>query len=70
LHCGGQGLKWCGGFEERHAGVFGAGKMVRKTLFLVCLIVLLLSLIGCQTVKGVGSDIEWVGEKGAEVIDK
>lgn len=44
--------------------------MVRKMLFLVCLIVLLLSLIGCQTVKGVGSDIEWVGEKGTEVIDK
>jgi len=44
--------------------------MVKKTLLLVLLIVLMLSLIGCQTVKGIGSDIEWVGEKGAEVIDK
>ncbi len=44
--------------------------MVRKMLFLVCLIVLLLSLIGCQTVEGIGGDIEWVGEKAAEVIDK
>jgi len=44
--------------------------MVRKTLLLVLLIVLMLSLIGCQTVKGIGSDIEWVGEKGAEVIEK
>jgi len=44
--------------------------MVKKTLLLVLLIVLMLSLIGCQTVKGIGSDIEWVGEKGTEVIEK
>ncbi len=44
--------------------------MVRKTLLLVCLIFLLFSLVGCQTVKGIGSDIEWVGEKGTEVIEK
>jgi len=44
--------------------------MVKKTLLLVLLIVLMLSLIGCQTVKGIGSDMEWLGEKAAEVIDK
>ena len=30
----------------------------------------MLSLIGCQTVEGIGGDIEWIGEKAAEVIDK
>jgi len=28
------------------------------------------SLIGCQTVQGIGGDIEWLGEKATEVIDK
>ncbi|MGD8785811.1 MAG: hypothetical protein PVJ60_00175 [Phycisphaerales bacterium] len=42
--------------------------MARKTLILVVLIVTVFSLIGCQTVQGVGEDIKWTGEKGAEVV--
>ena len=43
--------------------------MVRKILLVVALIVVLFSLIGCQTVQGVGGDIKWTGEKGAEILE-
>jgi predicted small secreted protein len=42
--------------------------MIRKVLMVLILIVLSISLIGCQTVQGVGEDIKWTGEKGAEAI--
>ena len=42
--------------------------MIRKVLLLVALIVVTFSLIGCQTTKGVGEDIKWVGEKGAQTV--
>lgn len=44
--------------------------MVRKVLLLVVLIVVVFSFIGCQTVQGLGEDIKWTGEKGAEVINQ
>ncbi len=44
-------------------------KMVRKALLVVVLIVLSFSLIGCQTIQGLGEDIKWIGEKGAEILD-
>ena len=43
--------------------------MVKKALLLVALVILVFSLIGCQTVKGLGEDITWTGEKGAEVLE-
>ncbi len=42
--------------------------MARKILLLVALIVVLFSLISCQTVQGIGEDIKWTGEKGSEVV--
>ena len=42
--------------------------MIRKVLLLVALIIVAFSLIGCQTTKGVGEDIRWVGEKGAQTV--
>jgi len=42
--------------------------MVRKVLLVIALIVVSFSLIGCQTVQGLGEDIKWTGEKGAEVL--
>ena len=42
--------------------------MVRKVLLVIVLIVVSFSLIGCQTVQGLGEDIKWTGEKGAEVL--
>jgi predicted small secreted protein len=44
-------------------------KMFRKVLLVFALIVLLFSLIGCQTVQGIGGDIIWTGEKGAEILE-
>lgn len=44
--------------------------MVRKVLLLIALIVLLFSLVSCQTVQGVGGDITWIGEKGAEALER
>lgn len=43
--------------------------MLRKMLLVAVLAVLFFSLIGCQTVQGVGRDIEWIGQKGAETVD-
>jgi len=43
--------------------------MAKKVLLMVTLIVLMLSLIGCQTIQGLGGDIKWTGEKGAEILE-
>lgn len=43
--------------------------MVKKIILLLVLILVTASLIGCQTVQGIGRDITWTGEAGAEVVD-
>jgi len=45
-------------------------KMVKKILLFVVLIVVMFSLISCQTVQGIGGDIKWTGEKGAELLEQ
>jgi predicted small secreted protein len=42
--------------------------MVRKVLLAVVLIFMMFSLIGCRTVQGLGDDIKWTSEKGAEIL--
>ncbi len=44
--------------------------MVRRVLLVIALIVVSFSLIGCQTVQGLGEDIKWTGEKGAEILEQ
>jgi len=44
-------------------------QMTRKLIITITLIVVTLSLIGCGTVQGVGDDINWLGKKGAEIIE-
>ncbi|MHC4068746.1 MAG: entericidin A/B family lipoprotein [Planctomycetota bacterium] len=44
--------------------------MAKRILLVVALIVLLFTLVGCQTVQGLGGDIKWTGEKGAEVLEQ
>jgi len=44
--------------------------MVRKVVLVVVLIVMVFSLVSCQTVQGIGADIKWVGEKGEETIER
>ena len=42
--------------------------MAKRIILYIFLIILSLSLIGCQTVQGLGGDITWTGEKGAELL--
>jgi predicted small secreted protein len=44
--------------------------MVRKMILVVALIVMLFSLGSCQTVQGIGADIQWIGEKGEQAIER
>jgi len=48
----------------------GHEKMIRKVLIMMVLIAMLFSLVSCQTVQGIGADIQWVGEKGEEAIER
>ena len=43
--------------------------MIKKAFFILVLVVLISLLIGCQTVQGLGGDIKWTGEKGAELLE-
>jgi len=45
-------------------------KMFRKVFLVMVLIVMLFSLVSCQTVQGIGADIQWVGEKGEKAIEQ
>ena len=44
--------------------------MAKRILLVAALIALLFTLVGCQTVQGLGGDIKWTGEKGAEVLEQ
>jgi len=43
--------------------------MLKKALLVAFLIAVMFSFIGCQTVQGLGQDITWVGERGAEIVE-
>lgn len=45
-------------------------KMVRKVLLVLVLVGVVFSLVGCQTIQGLGEDIKWIGEKGSELVDQ
>ena len=48
----------------------GPEKMVRKVLLAIALVVVVLSVVGCKTVQGIGGDITWVGKKGQQVVER
>jgi predicted small secreted protein len=48
----------------------GHKKIMRKALIVVVLILMLFSLVSCKTVQGIGKDIQWVGEKGEQAIER
>ena len=37
--------------------------MLRKTILVITLLGMVFSLLGCQTVQGVGRDITWLGQQ-------
>jgi predicted small secreted protein len=45
-------------------------KMIKKALLIVILILAGFVLISCQTVSGLGRDIQWLGDKTAEVLER
>ena len=44
--------------------------MVKKTLLLVALFVVMLSLIGCNAAKGLKEDVQFIGDKSLEIVEK
>jgi predicted small secreted protein len=42
--------------------------MVKKIILYIILIILGLSLVSCQTIEGLGGDIKWTAQKGAEIL--
>ena len=40
--------------------------MVKKTFLWVVLVGVMVSLVGCQTIQGIGGDMQWIGEKTTE----
>lgn len=48
----------------------GHEKMIRKVFILAVLVLMLFSLVSCQTVQGIGKDIQWIGEKGEQAIER
>ena len=44
--------------------------MITKVLLVFSLILVIFVVTGCQTVQGVGRDLTWTGQAGAEVLDE
>jgi predicted small secreted protein len=48
----------------------GHEKMMRKVLLVAVLVIMSFSLVSCRTVQGIGKDIQWIGEKGEQAIER
>ena len=44
--------------------------MIRKVFLTIALAVVVLWVVGCQTVQGIGGDISWIGKKGQDVVER
>ncbi|MHC4431477.1 MAG: entericidin A/B family lipoprotein [Planctomycetota bacterium] len=44
--------------------------MAKTVLLTIALVVVILWVVGCQTVQGIGNDITWVGQKGQDIVEK
>jgi len=44
--------------------------MIRKVILLVALLAMVFCLASCRTVQGIGKDIQWIGEKGEQAIER
>lgn len=44
--------------------------MTMRLLLLVTLIVTAVSLLGCETAKGLKEDVRFIGDKTYEIVDK
>jgi len=44
--------------------------MVKRIILGLALFFLVFSLASCQTVQGIGNDITWMGQAGAEMLEQ
>lgn len=44
--------------------------MAKKIFIMFVLIVILFSIIGCQTAKGMKEDAQFIGDKTVEILEK
>jgi predicted small secreted protein len=44
--------------------------MVKRIILGLALLFLVFFLASCQTVQGIGNDITWMGEAGAEILEQ
>ena len=44
--------------------------MIKKALLIIILILTVFLTVSCQTVSGLGRDIQWLGDKTAEVLER
>ncbi len=44
--------------------------MVKKLILGRAVFILVFSLASCQTVQGIGSDITWMGQAGADILEQ
>ncbi len=44
--------------------------MIRKGLLLIALIGIVFSLFGCHTAEGVKDDVQFIGDKALEIVEK
>jgi predicted small secreted protein len=57
-------------FTDALNGLKKESKMAKRILILVVLIVTLFSILGCQTAKGIKEDVQFIGDKTYEMLDK
>lgn len=43
--------------------------MIKKIILTVVLITLVFCLTGCQTVEGLGRDMEWIGQQMSQAVE-
>ena len=44
--------------------------MVRKVFLTIALVAVVLSVVGCKTVQGIGGDISWIGKAGQDIVER
>lgn len=43
--------------------------MLKKIILIALLTILTVSLLGCQTIEGLGGDLEWIGQQMGEAVE-
>jgi predicted small secreted protein len=43
--------------------------MIKKVILIAALIILTFWLVGCQTVSGIGGDIQWSAQKTSQLLE-